>query len=85
MEIVWIMFHIEWVGVSFDHSELFSCSCKLVGSRVSELLVLTGEVLRSYSGAPEVTMGISEIVIALGEMLCSCSGAWYHVGAFIPL
>ena len=53
--------------------------------RVSELLVLTGEVLRSYSGAPEVTMGISEIVISLGEMLCSCSGAWYHVGAFIPL
>ena len=35
MEIVWIMFHIEWVGVSFDHPELFSCSWKLVGSSQS--------------------------------------------------
>jgi len=35
MEIVWIMFHIEWVGVSFDHSELFSCSWKVVGSSQS--------------------------------------------------
>ena len=50
--------------------------------RVSEV-VLTGEVLCSCSGAPEVTVGVSEIV-SLDETFCSCSGAWYHVGTFLP-
>ena len=73
------------MSLSITLSCLVAVGSSLEVVRVSELLVLTGEVLRSYSGAPEVTMGISEIVISLGEMLCSCSGAWYHVGAFIPL
>ena len=47
--------------------------------RVSEA-VLTGEVLHSCSGAPEVTV---EVSVSLDETLCS--GAWYHVGTFIPL
>ena len=55
----------------------------LIGSSWEVVRVSAGEVLCSRLGV--VAVGIAEIDISAGEVLCSCSGAWYHVGAFIPL
>ena len=55
----------------------------LIGSSLEVVRVSAGEVLCSRSGV--VAVAASEIVIPAGEVLRSCSGAWHHVGAFIPL
>ena len=57
----------------------------LIGSSLEVVRVSAGEVLWFRLGVLKIAVGVSEIVIPAGEVLCSCSGAWYHVGAFIPL